>query len=91
MLMRTLIVALAAGFLASASVHARTIGMPGGGNAGSDKTRPSGGATADLYRSSEAQRAGSNTFDASKYKTKTDCLNAASFKGLPLNLCSSLR
>ena len=91
MLMRTLTTALGAGLLASASIHAQTIGMPGGGNAGSDKTRPSGGATADLYRSSQAQQAGSNTFDASKYQTRTDCLNAASLKGVPLDLCGSLR
>jgi len=92
MLIRILAVALAAGLLASATAHAQTIGMPGGGSsASSDKTRPSGGATADLYRSGQAQQAGASSFDPSKYKTKTECLNAASFKGASLSLCNNLR
>ena len=91
MLTRMLAAALAAGLLASATTHAQTVGMPGGGSANSDKTRPSGGATADLYRSGQAQEAGFNSFDPSKYKTKTDCLNAASFKAVSFSLCNSLR
>ena len=90
MLMRILAVALTAASVASDTAYAQTVGMPGGGPAGSDKTRPSGGATADLYRSGQAQQP-VGSFDPSKYKTKTDCLNAASFKGAPLSLCNSLR
>jgi hypothetical protein len=40
------------------TAYAQTIGMPGGGLAGSDKTRPSGGATGDLYRSGQTPAAG---------------------------------
>jgi hypothetical protein len=73
-----------------ATAHAQTVGMPGGGgNAGSEKTRPSGGATADLYRSGVNQQQGSSSFDASKYMTKTDCVNVASLKGVSLSLCDS--
>ena len=90
MLTRILAVTLAAGALAFATAHAQTVGMPGGGSAGSDKTRPSGGATSDLYRSGQGQQQMGN-FDPSKYRTKTDCLNAASFKGASLSLCNSLR
>ncbi|HEY2875345.1 MAG TPA: hypothetical protein VGJ56_25690 [Reyranella sp.] len=116
MLTRILTVALAAGSLASVTVHAQTIGMPGGGSAGSDKTRPniapttspseihqpmspgsdktrpSGGATSDLGRPSQAQQSmGSSNFDPSKYKTQTECLNAASFVSAQFSLCKNLK
>jgi hypothetical protein len=34
---------------------------------------------------------GSGTFDASKYKTKTDCLNAASAAHASTSLCDNLK
>ena len=116
LLTRILAVALAAGSLASATAYTQTIGMPGGGSAGSDKTKPSmapttgpsqihqptstgsaktgpsGGATSDLGRPSQAQQSmGSSTFDPSKYKTQTECLNAASFVSASFSLCKNLK
>jgi hypothetical protein len=115
MLTRILVVTLAVGGLAFATAHAQTVGMPGGGNPGSDKTkpdtapsanpgqihqqaspasktRPSGGATSDLNRPTQAQQStGSIPFDPSKYTTQTECLNAASFVSAPFSRCKNLK
>ena len=113
---RILAVTLAVAGLTFVTAHAQTVGMPGGGNAGSDKTRPdtapsanpgqihqpaspgsdktrpSGGATSDLNRPTQTQQStGSIPFDPSKYKTQTECLNAASFVSAPFRLCKNLK
>jgi hypothetical protein len=117
MLVRFLAVALAAVSFASATAYAQTVGMPGGGSPGSDKTRPntepttspsqihqptspgsdktrpSGGATSDLNRPNQPQQSmgSSSNFDPSKYRTQTECLNAASLVNASFSLCKNLK
>jgi len=116
MLTRVLAVVLTAASVASATTYAQSVGMPGGGSPGSDKTRPdtaptgspsqihqpaspgsdktrpSGGATSDLSRPNQPQQSmGSGTFDPSKYRTQTECLNAAAFVNASFNLCKNLK
>ena len=58
----------------------------------SDKTSPSGGPTADTSGPSQAQQPmGSGRFDPSEYKTRIECLNAASAAYASFSLCSSLK
>jgi hypothetical protein len=58
----------------------------------SDKTRPSGGPVAESSGPSQAQQpTSSGRFDPSQYKSRIECLNAASAAYASFSLCSGLK
>jgi hypothetical protein len=104
MLTRILAVALAVGSIAFATAHAQTGGTgstttspsttspgtapmtsPSPGSSGSSGSMGTGSGS-----SQQAQQP-MGTFDASKYKSKTDCLSAAAAAHASSSLCNSLK
>ena len=104
MLTRILAVALAVGSLACASAYAQTStpgttspstttpGTTSPSTTSPGTTSPSTGATSGSSGSmgQQAQQP-MGTFDASKYKTKTECLNAATAAHASASLCNNLK
>jgi hypothetical protein len=105
MMTRMLAVALAVGSLTLATAHAQTSSSPSSGSMGSGSsttTTPSTPPTAGTGSTSSTMGGGSSTqqaqqpmgagsFDPTKYKTKTECLNAATAAHASASACSSLK
>jgi hypothetical protein len=54
-----------------------------------ETTKPKGSATGSSNQSQAQQPIGSSSFDPSQYKSKTECLNAASAARASIDLCNS--
>lgn len=104
MMTRILAVALAVGSFAFATAHAQTSSSPSSGSmgSGSSTTTPSTPPTAGTGSTGSTMGSGSSTqqaqqpmgagsFDPTKYKTKTECLNAATAAHASASACSSLK
>jgi hypothetical protein len=99
MLTRILAVTLAAGSLTFATAHAQTgTGMPGSNQSrqqmapSPETTKPSTvPTTAQTTGTPGSGSVGSGPFDPSQYRTKTDCLNAASAAQASFSLCNGLK